>query len=174
MGSGIFWGVVLIIIGLSLIIKIVFNIDFPIFKLLIAFFFIYLGVRILIGPSFKPLNKGEDKYNIIFGEKIITQVENMREYNVVFGKVIFDLKNFKPDNHILSIKINTVFGSSEVLLNPSVSSKIEANAVFAHANLPNGNSASFGYTSFYNDSANQSNELIVIHADVVFGSFSAR
>ncbi len=173
MGTGIFWGIILIIIGLSLIIKIVFNIDFPIFKLLIAFFFIYLGIRILIGPSFKPLKSG-DPYNVIFGERVITKVENMREYNVVFGKAIFDLRNYVPDSNVVDIKINTVFGTSEVLLNDSISSKIEANAVFAHADLPNGNSASFGYTSFFKDSTNQSNELIIIHADVVFGSFATR
>jgi predicted membrane protein len=52
MSVSLFWGLVLILIGLSLIIKIVFNIDFPIFKILFAFLFIYIGIKVLVGRNF--------------------------------------------------------------------------------------------------------------------------
>ena len=47
MGAGVFWGGLLIFIGLALIIRFVFNVDFPVFKVLIAGFFIYLGFTLL-------------------------------------------------------------------------------------------------------------------------------
>lgn len=176
MDTSFLGGILLIILGLSLIIKLVFHIEFPIWRILVAFFFIFLSIKILIGSSYNSIKQDINSNNtIIFGEKIFTQVENMTEYNVIFGKAIFDLRNFKPNTELLSIKINTVLGSSVVLLNLENSIKIEANAVFAHAGLPNKNSASFGYTSFFSDSSrNTDNSLLLIKSDVIFGSFIAK
>ncbi|MGC8803613.1 MAG: hypothetical protein ACP5PS_07580 [Bacteroidales bacterium] len=178
MGTGAFWGILLIIIGLSIIIKIVFNIDFPIFKILIAFFFIYLGLRILIGNTFRPFHADKNEHTVIFGERVFLRPEPGMEYNVVFGKALFDWQHYRPDstnNQHIDVKINTVFGSSEMLLPPDMPVRIDASAAFGEARMPNGNTATFGNTSYVADSAEaNANGQLNIRADVVFGSFLAR
>jgi predicted membrane protein len=176
MGTGAFWGILLILIGLSLIIKVIFHIDIPIFKILVAFFFIYLGLKILLGHSFTPFRNCREENTVIFGERVYLRPESNKEYNVIFGKAIFDWQHFHPDSltdQQIDIKINTVFGSSEVILPPDVATTIHASAAFGEARMPNGNTATFGDTSFQRDSTHTGCH-INIRADVVFGSFLAR
>ena len=147
MGASLFWGIILIIIGLSLIIKIIFNIDFPIIKILLAFIFIYIGLRILLGPTFKPFHKHKDMNGVVFGENNFEEIEDGKEYHVVFGKGVYDLRNFEIIGN-KNVKISTVFGSSIILLKEGMPVKIEANAVFANAIMPDGSANSFGYAGY--------------------------
>lgn len=171
MGSGMFWGILLIVIGVSLILKIIFHIDFPIFKIVVAFVLIYLGVRILIGPSFKVCSKHKTENTVVFGNTRFENFEMNKEYNVVFGKGEYDFSNFTLDSVVVTrLDMHTVFGNSRLILPPLLPVKIEIDAAFSGVTLPNGNTASFGnsvYTSKYFD---ESKPYLHIKADVVFGS----
>jgi hypothetical protein len=172
MGSGIFWGVVLILIGLGLVIKIVFNIDFPIFKILIALLFIYIGIRIMVGGSFRCFGTHKTKNDIVFGESFFGKPDQDREYNVVFSKGTFDFRDIEfKDNVPLRVKINTVFGGAHVFINKDTPVRITIDAAFSGAHLPGGNSASFGTTVYTSDSLDTSKPFLDIKADVAFGGF---
>ena len=126
MSSSIFWGIILILIGLSLILKVVFHVDFPFFKFLFAFFLIYLGIRIFIGKDFRLFSDAGDEQTVIFSQRTITRVESGKEYNVIFGNGIYDLRNFEySQDEEVSIKMNTVFGNSEVLIGDSIPLEIK-------------------------------------------------
>ncbi len=43
--SDIFWGIVLILTGVSIILQLVFKINIPVFPIVIAFLLIYAGIR---------------------------------------------------------------------------------------------------------------------------------
>ena len=43
--GGVFWGIVLVLLGLSIIVRIVFNIHFPFFRILFALIIIYFGLK---------------------------------------------------------------------------------------------------------------------------------
>jgi len=174
MGSSLFWGILLILIGLSLVVKIVFNIDFPIFKILVAFVFIYFGLRIILGDGFKPFKHRSD-HEVVFGETKFTTIENGKEYNVVFSKGDFDFRDIQLNEQgPTRIRINTVFGGSQILLRKDMPVRISANAVFAGAQMPNGNSASFGSNEWSSDSLNTSKPYLDIKADIVFGGLEIR
>jgi predicted membrane protein len=170
MGPGIFWGVLLIIIGLSLVIKIVFNVDFPIFKIIFAFFFIYIGLKILLGHSFKPFHERKTDNEVIFGESTFNNVENGKEYNVIFSKGNFDLRNIPlNENGPTKIKINTIFGGARILIDKNKPIRIKADAVFSGAQMPNGNSTAFGSSIYTSDSLDLTKPFLDVKADVVFG-----
>ena len=50
--SGVFIGVLFLLIGISILLKVFFHIHFPVFRTLLAIFVIYLGIKMLIGTSF--------------------------------------------------------------------------------------------------------------------------
>jgi hypothetical protein len=171
MSSSIFWGIILILIGLSLILKVVFHVDFPFFKFLFAFFLIYLGIRVFIGKDFRLFSDAGDEQTIIFSQRTITRVENGKEYNVIFGNGIFDLRNFQDStDEKTEIKLNTIFGSSEVLINDSVSLEIKAHTVFAGSKMPDGNTTAFG-ESGYSNRGNSLPTNLRIESNTVFGGF---
>ncbi|MFW5804059.1 MAG: hypothetical protein ACOCWG_02390 [bacterium] len=166
--GGLFWGIFIIIIGVLIIIKVVFHIDFPIGKLLLGFFFIYLGIRIIIGGNLfkKNTHTGND---VIFGETSFNKVDDNLEYNVIFSKGNFDFSSVDLKNQPVEIKINTVFGSSHIKLPKNTPYRIKVDAVFSGSRLPNGNSISFGSTFYESENFNVDSGYINIKADVVFG-----
>jgi predicted membrane protein len=168
MGAGVFWGALLIFIGLALIIRFVFNVEFPVFKVLFALFFIYLGLRILFG-SFGLFRFETGPDDVIFSEREFYQPENNREYNVVFGKGNFDFTNVDLSGGNVYVKIGTVFGASEILIDRDMPVIINADAVFSGAELPNGNTAVFGSTAYQSETFNPDSNHLKIKLDVVFG-----
>ena len=173
MGPSLFWGLLLVVLGLSLIFKIVFKIDFPLFKIFIAFLLIFFGVKMLFG-SFHG-NAIETKDNeVLFGEKRFSNLEGHRDYSVVFGKGTYDFRDYDLKGNKQFINISIVFGASVVKLNKDMPVKIQVESAFAGANLPNGNSAAFGSTTYTSPDFNPEKPHLEIKLEVVFGGCEVR
>lgn len=173
MGAGVFWGALLIFVGLALIIRFVFNVEFPVFKVLFAMFFIYIGIRILFG-SFGMFRIETSPEDVIFNEKVFVQPENNKEYNIVFGKGNFDFTNIDLSKGNVNVKIGTVFGGSEIRIDGNMPVRIEADAVFSGAELPNGNTAVFGSSAYQSESYSPDTNHLKIKLDVVFAGVQVR
>jgi hypothetical protein len=168
MGAGLFWGALLLIIGIALIIKVVFNVDFPIFKIIIGIFFIFIGLKILFGRVLIPEGKiGPEE--TIFNERVYHSPENGKEYSVVFGKGVYDFTDIELGDSNYNVEINTVFGGSVIKIDENMPVRVEADAVFAGAELPDGNTAVFGSTVYTTDSYSQDSASLRIKLGVVFG-----
>ena len=173
MSVGVIGGIILILLGLSLIIRIVFNVDFPVFKILIALLFIYFGLRIIMGGSFHMFHDVGDEQSVIFGERKITKIENGREYNVIFGAADFDLRDYHlPDSQKVHIRVNTVFGGTQIQLNDSTPLRLDANTAFGGTKAPNGNTSAFGDLKYESDSVRSSNAYLEIESNTVFGGLN--
>jgi hypothetical protein len=168
--GGLFWGIVLIIIGISLVVKVAFKIDFPIMKVLIAFFFIFLGMKILAGNiGFSKLKTGPN--DVVFGESnYVYQYNIPKEQNVVFGKAVFDFRNLMESSLPTDIHINTVFGNSEILIRKSMPVVIKVDAAFAGATLPNDNSTVLGTANYQSPNFDELKPHLIIRANAVFSS----
>lgn len=173
MGPALFWGLLLIFIGLSLVFRIVFNIDFPLFKIILAFILIFLGLRLLFGSFGVVSIKGGDN-DVIFGEKHFNRFENKKEYNVIFGNGIYDFRNVDLEGSVKKVKLSTVFGGSEIKLSSDIPVRIRVDAAFAGAELPNGNTAVFGNTSYESPGLDLNKPYLDLKIDVVFGGVEVR
>lgn len=172
MGAGLFWGIILIIIGLSIIFKVIF--DISIFRVVLAIAFILIGVKLLIGrPVFHQKDKDD---NVIFGERTVrSNPIHDTDYNTVFGKTIYDFRDMESlTDRKTKITLNTVFGSTEVILPPELPVIIHADAVFASARLPNGNTVAFGDADYRSETARTDTSSLYIEAHVVFGGLDIR
>jgi predicted membrane protein len=170
MGSSLFWGIILIVIGLSLVVKIVFNVDFPIFKIIVAFIFIYIGLKIMLGSSFRPFHGRNTETDVVFGQSKFSTAPDGKEYNVVFSKGNFDFRDIqlKPDGPTF-VKIHTVFAGSQVLIRKDMPVRIRVEAAFAGAQLPNGNTTAFGSTLYTSENLDTTKPFLDIQAETVFG-----
>lgn len=168
MGAGLFWGAFLVIIGIALVIKVVFNLDFPVFKVLIGLFFIFLGLKLLFGRVLIP-HGHVGPHETIFNERVYERPESDKEYSVVFGKGTYDFTDVDLSKGDFHAKISTVFGGTVILVNRDMPVRIDADAVFAGAELPGGNTAVFGSTSYMSDSYREGAAALRVKVDVVFG-----
>lgn len=168
----LFLGLMLILMGSSLIIKIVFDIDLPLAKIFIAGILIYIGVRILIGHKgdiFRPVHT---ENTIIFSQGTVSAPEDGREYSVIFGQCDFDLASL-PDTlqHPCRIRINTIFGSSKLLNYRHLPLRIVSDAAFANVVLPDGRKTVFGSSVFQSDTFDLQKPYVELEINTVFGEF---
>ena len=168
MGAAVFWGSLLILLGIILVIKVVFNVDFPVIKVLVAAFFVFLGIRILFG-SFGMFQIKTGPNDVLFSERHYHAPFDQPEYNVVFGKGVFDFTNVDLSEGSKNVKIGTVFAGTVIKISKDMPVEIAADAVFAGAELPGGNTAVFGSATYVTDNYQSDSTHLRIKLDVVFG-----
>lgn len=165
------FGIFFILFGMSLIFNIFFGINIPIFKIFFAFFFIYLGIKIIIGfPTFNFCTHVTHKETTFHGQTINEEFSSKKDsYNYVFGSGVLDLSNIKIENNKpLNIDVNVVFGNGTIKLNPNIPTKIKLTGAFSSTELPDKTSIALGSHTYFTHPTEQEPQ-INIHANVVFG-----
>ncbi len=174
MGHGLFWGLFFILVGLALIIKYVFDLDIPVVRIALALFLIMLGIRLLLKNrwdfAFSP-----HEHDIIFRETTV-HGKNLAEseYNVIFGKAVFDLTDIDSTDLPKSVKINTIFGSTIVKVKADLPLRVSGDAVFAGAKLSGDNATVFGELSYTSRGYQSGKDYLHLKSDVVFGALEMR
>jgi hypothetical protein len=173
MAPAVFWGILLVVIGLSIIFRIIFDVN--LFRVLLAVIVILIGIKILVGGK-GIFNIRTDRNDVIFNERTFVETpENKAEYNVVFARSVFDyrkvgIKGGRP----VKVKINTLFGSTVIKVDENTPVKIKVDAVFAGAKLPDGNTIVFGSGFWQGESPEPEENYMIIDAGVVFGSLEVK
>jgi hypothetical protein len=168
----VFWGVLLILMGIAVIIKVVFQVNIPLGRLFFAFILIYVGLWFLLGGKFGWQSQIHGN-TVVFNESQVNITQpSAEEYNVIFGKGIMDLTGVILNKEgVTRLKVNTIFGSGVLKLNPDIPTKIVFDSPFASVQLPDGNNITFGSNYSYTTKSYQENQgYLLIKADVVFGS----
>jgi predicted membrane protein len=174
MGHGLFWGLFLIFVGLALIIKFVFNLEIPVLRIALAIFLIMIGIRLLLRNRWD-WNFNPNERDVIFRETRIPGNDIDRsEYNVIFGKALFDLTDLDSTDLPKTIKINTIFGGTQVKVNEEMPLMISGDAVFAGAKLSSDNSTVFGELSYKSNTFKSQSDCLHIKSDVIFGAFELK
>ncbi len=161
--GNLFWGVLLILIGASIILR-GFNINFPLVKIFIAVVIILFGIKLLAGGfGVKRYHKSDTSF--------VKYSKGQSEYAMIFSSGEIDLRNI-DENH-RDLEITAVFGNALVLLPADVSFEFEATAVFGACILPDNSATSFGSDrGVFNDEAGT--RRVRIEASAVFGRVEFR
>lgn len=168
MSMGVFWGVVITLIGIGILVNVVFKVNLPIFKILIGLFFIYLGLQIIFGWRCCGGNWGS-KSDVVFHQQTISNVAGNGEYNAVFGKVNVDLRNLQLTEKVTRLEVNAVFGGAEIWLRPNMPFKINADAAFGGVQMPANSAGGFGSTTYTSPNFDESQNYLLLKVAAVFG-----
>ncbi|MGB8468246.1 MAG: hypothetical protein WCE21_04505 [Candidatus Babeliales bacterium] len=160
MTSSIIWGTVLILIGLSLIMKALFGIDIPFVRLALAGMFIYLGVTMITEKPLLKKNKWQCHWNNNTADE-----PNCRTIDVTLAKRIIEPREY---NDMQRVRINTVFGKTILKLDPAIPTKITAKIISGSATFPDGNMVSFGEVVYFTHPGVA--EQLVIETKTIFGA----
>lgn len=173
MAPGLFWGMLLILIGLAIILRVLIGVKF--FGALIALVLIFIGISMLIGKPWM-FRSGKRDHDTIFEDRKVHEIpRDETEYNVIFGKTVYDFTDvdFTEDKSI-RIKVNTVFGSTVIKVDRSKPIRIKSDAVFGSSTMPDGNTVAFGSVNYTTESFSSEKNHLYIDAPVVFGSLHIR
>lgn len=122
MSSKIIVGLIIILLGLSVL----FGVDIPIFQILFALLIIWLGVRILTGGGGWTVGSSQEstsrenrvKAVLVFSgmnRKLVSEGFEGGEIVAVFGGGDLDLSEAKAGNNNMKITVVTVFGSVKII-----------------------------------------------------------
>ena len=164
--SGLFWGVMLVLFGISMILKAMFHFDIPIFRIIFALIIIYFGVKLLLG---RHAFKGDNNYSM-FRSSDVTMSEDGGEYDVIFRQSNIDLSNIDISESSKKVEVNVVFGSGNLLIDPAKPMKLNISTVFADCKLPHRSINFFGDSNYTTSSYVEGENYILLNIDVVFGN----
>jgi hypothetical protein len=165
-----YWGALIILAGILLIIRNVFKLDIPVMGIIFPIFIITLGVSLLVGFR----GAGRHGRNILFSEGDFDTIHSEEHYSVVFGKGSYDLRNLKPVDKDISVDISCSFGSAEVLINPQIPMKMKISSAFGGGHLPNGNTVAFGERIYTTEAYKDGIPSVKVRASVAFGGIEVR
>lgn len=166
LSSGLFWGAVLILLGLSVILKAIFHIHIPVFRIVFALVLIYFGLRILIGGFGCRM-----KDNVtLFNHSRANAADLREEMSVIFGQGDIDATAPGPDRAGRPLKISTVFGESRIKISSAIPTEVRSSAVFGSAVTPDGHAVTFGEHLYRNKACSTGTAPFRIEVNVVFGN----
>lgn len=165
-----FWGIFMILVGMALLVRVLLNIDFPVFRILGGLLLILLGIKIIFGGfDIWPVATGDNE--IFFRSETIDDSGELEgEYDMVFSQATFELGKIDLKGEHKELKINNIFSGCIVYLPDNVPVNIIVDAVFAGVKMPTRNTPVFGRGSFRSDEYDPQQPHIDIRVNVVFGS----
>jgi hypothetical protein len=163
--DGVFWGALLIVLGVWFIIRRSVPVHIPVIRIVIAVLFVYAGVRILArGPV------SVDRNTAILSESTMSySPDRGREYNLIFSSGAIDLSSAVPSGSSIQAEVNVIFGSGTLRINPSVPVRVSMSSAFGSVESPNGRAVAFGDTVYTTASYREGAPALEIHATAVFG-----
>lgn len=176
--SGVFWGIVLCLIGGAIIIKNVFDLDFPVGRVVFAIIIIMVGIGFLTGRDlFTPRgyvsgfrSEKKDEASAVFGAGNFSREKIRSSYSIVFGQGTIDLTGVPVEEIPRRIEIDTVFGNTEIIVPDTLPVSIRGETVFGSTAWPDRVMNAFGDRIWETTAAADASDRIMIKSDCVFGS----
>jgi len=155
-------GMIFLILGAALLLVNLLGIKINFFRLFPGVILIILGVVVLFGQF-----GSHDE--VIFDQRKIDINESFKEKNIIFAEGIIDLNDLIGLETTKKIKINVIFGSGRLVLNPEIPTVVHSTSVFANTELP-GNSVSFiGSTEYKPKDFQAGSPFLDIETNAIFG-----
>lgn len=161
-------GGIVVLIGILLLIKNIFNIHIPVFTLVFSFGLIYLGILLIRGNLGKGRFGHSGPGNVMFDEQTIRFNPGQSSYSVLFGSGTLNLQGIKPEAP-LHIHVDCTFGEMQVVVPRDIPLQVLGSSTFAQLNGPDLRKISFGDYNYISAGFNPSLPGITLHARVLFG-----
>lgn len=159
--SGVFWGSLLVLWGISTILNAMFHLHIPFFRIALGLIVIWFGINLLVGK--RPGCCGSSAaHTKVAGDK------GPGEYNIVFGKGDVDLTGIRL-NKPGKAEVNVVFGHAILRVSAKTPVRVRGSAVFGNVEFPDGNTISFGDRAFETDPVKKGGNVLEIEANAIFG-----
>lgn len=170
MFGGIFWGTLVTILGISIIIEALFGISIPVFKMLVGCWLIYWGLTVILGKDcFRSKCKSGVSSGFSQCDYVSDKNKNFMAYKVLFAQRIIDLRNLDLSDELVVVKIDSVFSNTIVKINPEVKTKIKVSSAFSSLELPDKTQVYFGSYTYKTENLKDSKPELKIKINSVFG-----
>lgn len=171
MSFAIFFGVLVALAGISIILDAVFHVHLPLVRSAFALFLIFLGVRVLFGAwGTRGMVRSAEGAVLMSDTRFApTTPADKLKYDIIFGRGVVDLTGLPRPEKPIDVEVNTIFGSAQVAIDPSWPVSIEGSSAFGEVRLPDRQRAAFG-AAHYQNLPSGSAALLRLRVNSVFSS----
>jgi len=163
--SAAFWGMIIVLFGLSIILREIFHISFPIFRVFAGCLLIYLGIRIIAGG----INYRHGGRHYEYSDSYTGDRNDKREYNIIFGSGNIDLFKIELPDKNRTLEVNVIFGDGKLILNDSIPTRVDISAALGSVHTPDRTTNGLGNSVYTTSSYRENIPFIRIKASAVFG-----
>jgi hypothetical protein len=167
--DGVFWGVLLILVGVWFFVRHYLPVHIPVIRVVIALLLIYVGIRVLVrGPV---VHEGR---TAVFTESTILKYapDRSQDYNVIFSRGSVDLSPAVVSGTGARAEVNVIFGDGTLRINHEAPVRVSMTSVFGTVEAPGERSVAFGEMVYKTPSWKAGAPALEIHATAVFGRLS--
>jgi len=172
-----FWGIIFLVVGLLLVLQHLFQINFPIVKIVFGVCLIYMGVKVIFGSFGIQVNgvnvqKVKTETELVFtdgafqaqseGGKINTKFES------AFSKSDLDLSGLSNEELAQEFTIDQAFGRIRIKSRPGVAIKANVNTAFGSVVIRGQKLGSFGDIKFQTDNYKSTEPALQLSIDSAF------
>jgi len=158
-------GIIFLILGIVLLLANLLGIKISLYRLFPGVVLVILGVIVLFGQF-------GGNHEVIFDHRRIDLTEPFSEKNVIFAEGIIDLNDLTLLKTTKKIKINIIFGSGKLILNPGIPSVIHASVVFGNAEIPEHSVRFVGSAEYHFGEIGKQEPFLDIEANTIFGQLT--
>jgi len=173
--SELFLASLFILFGISMLLSTLFGINIPLFRILAAVFLVYIGItKIVNWPASK-------EHTIYFGKKTMVvdkarlKKGDLNEFAVIFAASEIDLSKIgqiSPEEAPLEIKVNTIFGNTDIKLNEDLTTKIIGETAFGKTEYPDDTKINFGKYTMQTKEAEKAD--LILQTSTSFGKLDIK
>ena len=159
-----FFGILLLAIGLIIIVNVMFGIHLPVFRIIFGLFLIYLGFKVIFGVPWRPAEWKGQEGSVVFNtaDMVLSESDTLPDsFDVVFGSSKIDLRSLKNLGD-KKVEVNAIFGEVVLILPKALRLESKISSVAGQVTLPKANvEAATG-------------ESLHLEANAVFGSITVK
>ena len=160
-----FWGVILIVIGSVWLIENIFDLDIPLFRIMVSLALILIGIALIRGFRW---NGGRGSQTI-FAEGTYVFGTTDAGHSVMFGEVNIDLTTL-TDYPETPVQLRCMFGEMRVKVPANVNLEIRGEVSFGSLQMPDGSSLSFGSRDYRNPLKAEGLPVLKVNISCAFGN----
>jgi hypothetical protein len=175
MRMGLFWGILVVLIGVAIIVNVVFGMHLPIFQVALGLCIIALGLRILLGGWWTWPKVHAPEEEVVLHQRTVTGLPaGGGKYTAVFGKLVLDLRGLQLQEARTHLQVDAVFSSVEIWVSPDLPLKVAGNAAFGAVELPANSAEGFGETTYASPAFRPDAKHLEITANAVFAGIEVK
>lgn len=152
MAHSLIWGVILLLLGLSLIIKTIFSVSIPLLRAALGAGLVYAGFIMITALEG---DNNADQKTITFASEHIKANNPLEKYNISFARGIIDFSKMRTPRKVQKVTVKNILGCGAIKLNPDIPTKIVAKSALGNTELPNQTNVVWGKKVYRTDESNR-------------------
>jgi len=166
--SATFWGLIIVLFGLSIILREIFHVNFPFGRVIFGCLLLYWGFKMIAGG----FNRGSHSSNVFFAESRVDGDGDRGEYNIIFGSGTIDLFKMATPEQNRTVEVNVVFGDGRLVVNDSIPIRVDISSAFGSVHSPDRSTSGLGNSSYRTSAYRDNAPFVRIKASAVFGKLN--